>query len=183
MNGPYREPAPAPTDPYAGAWKRVAWRRRVLRGLVLVVLFAFVAPALSFAAFVDGHAALIAMAVTLAIPAALLVLSVIPPVACPCCERAFFSSAVTAMGTRTSCSSCGVVIGTPASQALVTRAVRVTASAVHPSSRLRLVVWLGCGRAVGDHRIRDWRIVDATVLVHRGRQRRRVSSRRWPRRP
>jgi hypothetical protein len=114
-----------------------------LRGLVLVVLFAFVAPALSFAAFVDGPAALIAMAVTLAIPAALLVLSVIPPVACPCCERAFFSSAVTAMGTHSSCSSCGVVIGTPARQALVTRAVRVTASAAQPPGRLRLVVWLG----------------------------------------
>jgi hypothetical protein len=94
--------------------------RRLARGRP--GLFAFVAPALSFAAFVDGPVALIAMAVTLAIPAALLVLSMIPPVACPCCERAFFSSAVTAMGTRASCASCGVVIGTPASQALASRA-------------------------------------------------------------
>jgi hypothetical protein len=143
MNGPYREPAPAPPDRYAVAWQKLAWRRRVLRALVLIVLFAFVAPALVYAPFVDGPAALIATAVTLALPTVLLVLSVVPPVACPCCQRPFFSSVVTAMGTGASCSSCTIAIGTSASQAPVAGALRVTASAVHPPSRLRLVVWLG----------------------------------------
>jgi hypothetical protein len=156
MNGPYREPAPTPPDPFAAAWGRLRWRRLGLRALVGLVLFFFLAPAVAVVDLVDGPFALIAMAFTLAVPTILFVLAWVPPFVCPCCKRPFFASVLGEMGTRAACSSCGVAVETPGSEAPVAPRRPAATTDVSPVSRRaragRLALALataGLGFAVG----------------------------------
>jgi hypothetical protein len=135
MNGPYREPVPAPPDPFAAAWNTLRWRRRSLRALVGVVLFFFVAPAVAVVDLVDGPVALIAMAFPLAVPTILFALAWVPPFVCPCCGRPFFASVLAEMGTRTSCSTCRAAVGTPGSEAPIAPRMRASTTDGPPVSR------------------------------------------------
>src|SRR3974390_40393 len=142
MGQPYREPAPSRPDPFLRAWSRLRWRRLGLR-TGAVAYFALVATsiALSTAPW-EARIVAIALGLTIAASASLVILSVLPPFLCPACERPFFPSAASELGRRRPCSCCGIAAGTPFGANTPVPWARLAGKKAGAAPVLRAFLWL-----------------------------------------
>lgn len=74
----------------------------------------FFVPAISARLAPEGLRPLsVLLGLAIGVPGSLFLLSLLPPFQCPGCERPFFQAVASELGSSTSCSHCGLALGSP----------------------------------------------------------------------